>query len=99
MQKHSLSRSASFHATSLFPFADNSSEGLCGNSGGYIQQHITLSKDFRRQATVRNNTRYDMLCVCHVMMSHATMVATCTSLQFEPHDTKTQGLFQCCLQV
>ena len=37
--------------------------------------------------------------VCHVMMSHATIVATCMSLQFEPHDTKTQGLFNYCLQV
>ena len=57
---HSLSRSASFHATSLFPFADNSSQGLCGNSGGYIQQHITLSirtfVDKPQSATTRGSS-------------------------------------------
>ena len=53
---HSLSRSASFHATSLFPFATNSSQqGLCSTSGGYLQRHTTVQLT-QSATTYDNNT-------------------------------------------
>ena len=53
---HSLSRSASFRATSLFPFATNSSQqGLCSTSGGYLQRHTTVQLT-QSATTYDNNT-------------------------------------------
>ena len=53
---HSLSRSASFHATRFFPFATNSSQqGLCSTSGGYLQRHTTVRLT-QSATTYDNNT-------------------------------------------
>ena len=60
---HSLSRSASFHATRFFPFATNSSQqGLCSTRGGYLQRHTTV-----RQVAVRNDIRQQ-----HIMLFNDT---------------------------
>ena len=60
---HSLSRSASFHATRFFPFATNcSQQGLCSTRGGYLQRHTTVR-------LTQSATTYDSQ---HIMLFNET---------------------------